>query len=82
VGNIGASISRNRQQSRTLDQYNPDLEMSQQAYANSMYGSGAPTGSVGYSGGQPINQASQGWGTNQFGTGPQNPNPNISAGNI
>jgi hypothetical protein len=84
MGSISAAISRNRQQSRTKESYNPDLEYSQQGYANALYGNGAPIGSYGYSGGQPVNsQATQGFGTTRFGDkGQQYLNQNTASGNL
>lgn len=69
MGNISAAISRQRQQSETKNTYNPDLEYTQQGYADALFGRGAPTGSYGMTGGQypTANKDAPGFGTGTYG---------------
>ncbi len=86
MGSIGAAISRQRSQSESKQTYNPDLENTQQGYANALNGPGAAIGSYGMRGGQyptvgkdPSGFGSGGYGEpGQFANSPNTTNPNNS----
>lgn len=70
MGNMGGgmSMSRNRSHNETSQTYNPDLEYSQQGYANALYGPNSPIGSWGMTGGQfpTVGKDRPGYGSNMY----------------
>ncbi len=64
----GLDITRQRYHSETDKTYNPDLEYSQQGYADALYGKGAPIGSYGMTGGQypTVGKDRPGFGSNTY----------------